>query len=55
MHIFDVCQIPYRFPTLEGGWSGDLTDKAGSTLREVDEVISQIPYTAQEGGSGALH
>ena len=19
MHIFDVCQIPYHFPTLEGG------------------------------------
>ena len=43
IHVFRTCQIPYCFPTLEGGWSGGLTDEAGPTLWEVDEFISQIP------------
>ena len=41
MHIFDIHQIPYSFPTLDG--SRDLTGKAGPSYGKFDELISQIP------------
>ena len=31
VHKFGIRQIPYSFPTLDWGWSRDLTGKAGPT------------------------